>query len=252
MRKINSKIKRALSLVVAMVMVLSMGVFSMAASSDTNMTNSSTQWTINAKAGDTVRLYASPANSSWMATGFTKPAEGEQNTDQVIWTSTNNAVANVTAEGFVDAPEGITGLAGLYCAYADVKVVGDETGSCSIQATHVMGNKTASVNFTIIVNPAKAEDATGVQVYVYDLETDRIQSGSLTVSPSGSLKFATVMDAMKKFADVNSNFSYTEPFTGYIQTIRYGEASKTAADLEGWNYLVLPYFTININKSSIH
>lgn len=252
MRKMNLKVKRMLSLLVAMVMVLSMGVFSVAASDDPNMTNSSTQWTIEATAGSTVRLYASPANSSWTATGFTQPVEG-QPVNKVDWTSTNEAIAkvkvvdNVEQVGFETAPANITGLAGLYCAYADIEVVGSETGSCSIQATNANVSGKPYVNFTIVVKPATPEGATDVRVDVYGLKADnsKVSSTALTVAPSADLKFATVMDSLEAFktatADADKKFSYVAPSAGYVTTLTYGDDSKSAEGWEGWNYRVYNY-----------
>lgn len=240
MLKMTSKMKRFWSLALTMIMVLSMGLVVSAATMDKNMTNSSTQWTVKVKPGESVRLYASPAGSDWSATGFTKPEEG-QATSNVSWTSTNSSIAAVVSTGFEDAPTSIAGLAGLYCAYADVEVPADTTiGSCSIAATNTEVNPNSTVNFTVVVDSSVEENASNIIVRLPNLDGEL----SLEMVCHTTMNFATPLDALKQLkADPDNGFTYETQYSDtYITSMTYlnkTETTKTVGDITyGWNYRV--------------
>ena len=241
MKKMNLKIKRMLSLLVAMVMVLSMGVFSFAASNDPNMTNDSSQWTLKVAPGQTVTLFASPANNNYVPTGFDSTVP--EDSDLVSWTSGNKNIADVTGYGFdtVTATDNVKSLTGLYCAWADVKVPTTATvGSCSIEAKNTTNG--SSVNFTIVVDTTVKESATEVQIYLPNFVKTPLAAGTVGYS---TMNFATPMDALAKLKTVDTKFGY-DASSGYVQTISYDGKSETAKTevngneyiYYGWNYRV--------------
>ena len=195
-------IKRVLSLVFALVMVLAMSIPAFAETSDANMTNSYLQWTLEVAPGDSVTLYASPANASYTPTGFNTDATAED----VAWSSSNDGVAAVDKNsiGFETAPSDISGLSGIWCTKATVKVPSSAvTGSCSIEAKNTATG--SSVNFTIIVKSAVTANAADISVYLPDYGVS-LDAGTVDHT---SMNFAAPMDAFKQLkADVASGFRF--------------------------------------------
>lgn len=234
-------IKRVLSLVVALVMVLAMSIPAFAATSDANMTNSYSQWTLEVAPGDSVTLYASPANASYTPTGFNTDAT----TADVAWSSSNDAIASVdqSSVGFETAPSNISGLSGIWCTKAIVKVPASaEIGSCSIEAKNAVTG--SSVNFTILVKSAATANAENVSVYLPDYSVT-LDAGTVYHTTTN---FATPMDALKQLkADAASGFSY-EGSESYISSITYkGDKLSEYTEVDpdtgkyiyyGWNYRV--------------
>ena len=246
-RTSRNPFKKLVSLVLVMTMVMAMGITSFAATSDPNMTNDYSQWTLQVAPGAEVTLYASPASDVYYApTGF----DADATAADVAWTSSNTDIAVVEENsiGFktVDANDGVSSLTGLYCAKATVKVPETATiGSCSIEAKNTKTN--AYVNFTIIVSTTTTQDASNVKVYLPDYTgmdanfPENITAGSVTHS---TRNFATPTDVFKKLAaDSSYGFSYTGS-DSYIESITYAGVKieffydKDTGDSYGWNYRV--------------
>ena len=250
-RTSRNPFKKLVSLVLVMTMVMAMGITSFAATSDPNMTNDRTQWTLQVAPGAEVTLYASPATATYYTpSGFDTDAA----TTDVAWTSTNTDIAFVEEDtiGFktVEAADGVSSLTDLYCAKATVKVPETATiGSCSIEAKNTKTD--AYVNFTIIVSSTTTQDASNVKVYLPDYtdidpdSPENITVGSITHS---TRNFATPTDVVKKLAaDSKYGFSY-EGSDSYITSITYaGVPVEASYDYDattgtyisyGWNYRV--------------
>ena len=239
-RTSRNPFKKLVSLVIVMTMVMAMGITSFAATSDPNMTNDYSQWTLQVAPGAEVTLYASPAaKDTYAATGF----DTDATTADVAWTSTNTDIAVVEENsiGFktVDANDGVSSLTGLYCAKATVKVPATATiGSCSIEARNTKTN--AYVNFTIVVDTTVTQDADNVNVYLVDY-MDTLAAG--TVSHS-TMNFATPTDALANLA-ANSDYGFSYNALGsYIKSMTYADSEIEAyynpdtKESFGWNYRV--------------
>ena len=223
-RTSRNPFKKLVSLVLVMTMVMAMGITSFAATSDPNMTNDYSQWTLQVAPGAEVTLYASPAaKDTYAATGF----DTDATTADVAWTSTNTDIAVVEENsiGFktVDANDGVSSLTGLYCAKATVKVPATATiGSCSIEARNTKTN--AYVNFTIVVDTTVTQDADNVNVYLVDY-MDTLAAG--TVSHS-TMNFATPTDALANLA-ANSDYGFSYNALGsYIKAMTYADSEIEA------------------------
>ena len=223
----------------AMVFTLMLSIPAFAATLDANMTSDYSQWTVEVAPGSSVTLYASPANSSYTATGF----DANATTDQVSWTSSNTSIATVSSVGFENAPASVSGLTGIYCTKATVTVPSTATiGSCSIEAKNLTTN--AYVNFTVVVNSSATATASNVNVYIADYET----TFPVAMVNHAVRNFATPIDAfMQLSADSDSGFSYTGS-SSYVSSITYDgvqikdytEYNADTGDYTyyGWNYRV--------------
>lgn len=243
---------KLLSLVMALAMMLSVASVACAANSDPNLTNYQTNYTYTVTQGtdDLIELKVVPANQNYAGTTFDSVNDLLGQNGIVEWSVVDGSTTGVeVAEygGDVD-----TDNSTIY-ANAYIYVASDAAaGTASIEAKNTSTG--ATMNFTIVVNPATASGSVGpVNYKVYTDNTTLAVSGTLSSvaanSHYGNTNFPSALDTVYPLAsassvisgipDIQNNWGSYILNSMTVNGVAYTNYTDANYNYYGWQYRVI-------------
>ena len=271
--------KKLLSLVLAMVMVLSMGITSFAANSDAAVMSKPTGnrylWNASVNPGGTATFYVGPASTSYEFTGFDTAADAQ---NKVTWKASygNEKVASTTV-----GSEKIGTLG--YASTCTVDISADaKPGVVLVKATRNDISTTLDSNtcsfYIVVEDTSKSIAASNVSVQMYDAYTGNSYAtadGPITVQAananasslfkgdaSAAQYYATAADTLDNLladgaiASVSASYGYVSGISMYDESgnaTEMLEGGDSEAGYYGWLYGVIrkgTYVEDSINLSA--
>lgn len=250
--------KKLLSLVLAMVMVLSMGVTSFAANSDAAVMSKPTGdeylWNASVNPGGTATFYVGPASTSYVFTGFDKEADA---TSKVTWTASygSGKVVSTTVGSKLIGDLG-------YASTCTVDISADaEPGVVLVKATRndvstALESNTCSF-YIVVEDTSKSIAAANVSVQMYDAYTENAYAtadGPITVQAananasslfkgdaSAAQYYATAADTLDNLLADGAIASVSASY-GYVSGISMYDDDGNATDLLVGGYSEAGYY----------
>ena len=271
--------KKLLSLMLAMVMVLSMGITSFAANSDAAVMSKPTGdeylWNASVNPGGTATFYVGPASTSYVFTGFDKETDA---TSKVTWT------ASYGSGKVVSTTVGAEKIGTLgYASTCTVDISADaEPGVILVNATRNDVSPALESNtcrfYIVVEDPSKSIAAANVNIEMIDLYTGNVYAttdGPVTVQAananasslfkgdaSAAQYYATAADTLDNLladgliADVKASHGFVSGISMYDESgnaTEMLEGGYSEAGSYGWLYGVIrkgAYVEDSINLSA--
>ena len=246
-----TKTRKLLSMVFALVMVFSMmAPMASAATSDPNMTSNDIDpstsspifsYTVTQGLTRYVDLYAVPANSGFVGTGFTNQVDALLVDDGgvVEWKVLGGSSGGVSIES-VESQQ----ISGGHESYAEVKVLySAPVGSASVRCTNTLTG--GFVDFTIVIDDYSGDPSTtanNIGIEMYDDTSTLLTNGICNVSGLDFISdrpFITAMDSVERMKTNGIIVDYGTLYgPTFINSFTLTGGTITPSYPEGWQYRI--------------